>query len=195
MNWFVWLIIELAMPGSVLLLGEMIDRTRRAKQQHADATLALIGMILSIGLLCATTWTVLMGAWIGAWNMTGQTIPSALWVVARGFGCALIIVGVCFGRRYIPISSRTVQPIPLTRTAKLRLNGGHHTQQEWRELCAKYNHRCLACGQRLPLTKDHIVPVHLGGSDDIDNIQPLCRSCNSSKNARVIDYRPQAPYG
>lgn len=187
MNWIEWFIIELSMPGFALLLGEMIVRTRRAKQQHTDASLALIGLTLCIGFLCATTWAVLMGAWIGAWNTTGQTVPSALWVLVRGFGCALLIVGICFGRGVF-LRPRVVLK-PLTRTEKLRLNGGHHTQQEWRDLCAKYNQRCLACGQRLPLTKDHIVPVHLGGSDDISNIQPLCRSCNSSKNARIIDYR------
>lgn len=188
MNWVERFIIELSMPGSVLLLGEMIVRARRAKQQHTDASLALIGMTLSIGFLCATTWAVLMSAWIGAWDMTGQVVPSTLWVLLRAFGCALIIIGVCFGRG-LSLRPRVVLPRPLTRTEKLRLNGGHHTQQEWRELCAKYNQRCLACGQRLPLTKDHIVPVHLGGSDDITNIQPLCRVCNSSKNARIIDYR------
>ncbi len=69
-------------------------------------------------------------------------------------------------------------------------NGGSHTIQQWLELCVKYNHRCLCCGQRLPLTRDHIVPVESGGIDDIENIQPLCRSCNSAKGARTIDYRP-----
>jgi 5-methylcytosine-specific restriction endonuclease McrA len=39
------------------------------------------------------------------------------------------------------------------------------------------------------LTEDHVVPLSLGGSNDIDNIQPLCKSCNSSKRGRHIDYR------
>lgn len=37
--------------------------------------------------------------------------------------------------------------------------------------------------------KDHVVPVLFGGSNDISNIQPLCRSCNSSKGASTVDYR------
>lgn len=29
----------------------------------------------------------------------------------------------------------------------------------------------------------------MGGTNNIDNIQPLCKRCNSSKNKRYIDYR------
>jgi 5-methylcytosine-specific restriction endonuclease McrA len=35
------------------------------------------------------------------------------------------------------------------------------------------------------LEMDHIFPWSLGGSDDIDNLQTLCTSCNTSKGARV----------
>ena len=67
---------------------------------------------------------------------------------------------------------------------------GTHTQTEFDELCEKYGGRCLACGKVTKLTPDHIVPISQGGSDTIDNIQPLCGSCNESKGARTIDYRP-----
>lgn len=75
------------------------------------------------------------------------------------------------------------------RRLKKTANGGSHTLQEWRELCARYNHRCLCCGQDRPLTRDHVIPVDCGGTDDITNIQPLCRPCNSAKGNRTIDYR------
>lgn len=32
-----------------------------------------------------------------------------------------------------------------------------------------------------PLTIDHILPKSLGGSDDLDNLQPMCAECNFSK--------------
>lgn len=35
-----------------------------------------------------------------------------------------------------------------------------------------------------PLTADHIVPVALGGRNVRDNVQVMCRACNSSKGAR-----------
>lgn len=45
--------------------------------------------------------------------------------------------------------------------------------------------RCVACGTHVGLTVDHIVPVALGGSDDMTNLQTLCGRCNSRKGARV----------
>lgn len=72
---------------------------------------------------------------------------------------------------------------------------GSHTLQEWNALCERYGHICLACGQRLPLTEDHIVPLVKGGTDDISNIQPLCRPCNSRKGTQTTDYRPTQEVG
>ncbi|HWU23253.1 MAG TPA: HNH endonuclease [Nocardioides sp.] len=34
------------------------------------------------------------------------------------------------------------------------------------------------------LTADHVVPKARGGSDDPENIQVLCRGCNSRKHSR-----------
>jgi len=72
---------------------------------------------------------------------------------------------------------------------------GSHTAAEWELLCERYGHICLACGQRLPLTEDHVVPLVRGGTDDISNIQPLCRPCNSRKGSQTIDCRPAYEVG
>jgi 5-methylcytosine-specific restriction endonuclease McrA len=68
----------------------------------------------------------------------------------------------------------------------------HFTQEEWQALCEKYDNRCLKCGERKPLTVDHIVPVSKGGTNDIHNVQPLCLDCNMRKHTKTIDYRPLA---
>lgn len=65
-----------------------------------------------------------------------------------------------------------------------------HTQQEWDALCAHYEQRCLRCGQVKPLTEDHVTPLSRGGSNAIENIQPLCLDCNRWKRDQTIDYRP-----
>ena len=75
------------------------------------------------------------------------------------------------------------------RRARIKTQGTPFTHAEWVELCARYNHRCLRCGETKPLTPDHVVPVSRGGSSDIGNIQPLCIDCNKRKNARTVDYR------
>lgn len=67
---------------------------------------------------------------------------------------------------------------------------GSFTSRQWEALCRRYDFRCLRCGQRKSLTPDHVLPLSLGGSNDISNIQPLCGPCNYSKGAHYIDYRP-----
>jgi 5-methylcytosine-specific restriction endonuclease McrA len=76
------------------------------------------------------------------------------------------------------------------RILKLKAEG-NHTFGEWENLKAQYNWTCPACGKSEPeikLTEDHIIPLSKGGSDNIENIQPLCKSCNSRKNTEVIKY-------
>lgn len=80
------------------------------------------------------------------------------------------------------------------RRAKERGSGGKVTHKEWSELKKKYNYTCLCCCVSEPniiLTQDHVVPLSVGGVHSIDNMQPLCQSCNSAKGTKTIDYRPR----
>lgn len=43
---------------------------------------------------------------------------------------------------------------------------------------------CLKCGARTDLSADHIVPESLGGQTVLENLQTICRSCNSRKGRR-----------
>lgn len=51
--------------------------------------------------------------------------------------------------------------------------------------------QCQSCGKKLTETTlniDHIIPLAKGGSNDISNLQTLCRDCNQEKKAK-IDHR------
>lgn len=72
---------------------------------------------------------------------------------------------------------------------------GSHTFEEWEEVKKKYNYRCAMCKGAEPflsqkiqcLTEDHIIPIIKGGSNFIDNIQPLCHKCNCIKKDKILD--------
>jgi len=49
--------------------------------------------------------------------------------------------------------------------------------------------KCLKCGSNKKLTVDHIVPINKGGENKLFNLQTLCKSCNSWKGTKIIDYR------
>lgn len=75
------------------------------------------------------------------------------------------------------------------RRTRMTAAGGSFTAAEWKALCKRYGNRCLCCGKRRKLTADHVIPVSKGGTSNIDNIQPLCGPCNSSKRDKTTDYR------
>ena len=92
----------------------------------------------------------------------------------------------------------------LRRFRKLN-NGGAFTEEQWLKLKAQYNNVCLCCRRSeaellaagLQIVPDHVLSVVQGGSNNIDNIQPLCHAsaagsrggCNNIKRHLHIDFR------
>jgi hypothetical protein len=68
------------------------------------------------------------------------------------------------------------------------------SNEQWNECIIYFKNSCAYCGSSPSLlTQDHIVPVTKGGHYIKQNIIPVCRSCNSSKNNNEMDiwYRKQ----
>lgn len=80
------------------------------------------------------------------------------------------------------------------RRSRLK-SAGAFSAAEWRALLRFWRNRCVCCGitgektKLGRLTPDHVIPLSAGGSNTIDNIQPLCMPCNKSKAVKAIDYR------
>jgi hypothetical protein len=91
------------------------------------------------------------------------------------------------------------------RVAAMRGSGGTYTEAEWQALKLRYGSICLLCKRTesdilsagLKLVPDHVMPLARGGTNSIENIQPLCHAyisgtsggCNNRKHAKHIDYR------
>ena len=83
-----------------------------------------------------------------------------------------------------------------TRRARLLQSEGSFTSREFREKLKKYE-KCPICKKnwdeikkpkslKTVIAADHIIPISKGGKNTIDNIQPLCFSCNSRKGDKII---------
>ena len=55
-----------------------------------------------------------------------------------------------------------------------------------RTILARDHYACQYCGkQTRELTLDHVVPRHLGGKHDWDNVVSACKACNHRKAGRL----------
>jgi 5-methylcytosine-specific restriction endonuclease McrA len=70
-----------------------------------------------------------------------------------------------------------------------------HPRVRFRVLQAA-NFRCAYCGKLdevSDLQIDHVVPVALGGTNDIANLVAACRLCNQGKGAMSLSPNTQIP--
>lgn len=113
-----------------------------------------------------------------------------------------------WGTDEIPVHANTESQRTHNRNRYIKYT---HTQPyrqriRWQDLVERDGNKCAICGcvvnphdtwisengrkcqgRKYP-TVDHIKPLKSGGTDTFDNVQLLCKRCNSMKGARPIDY-------
>lgn len=73
------------------------------------------------------------------------------------------------------------------RRARILNAPGDHTHDQVSELLIAQDYKCVNCKCCLKTNKkhlDHIIPLSLGGGNDIKNLQWLCAKCNMSKHTK-----------
>jgi len=88
--------------------------------------------------------------------------------------------------RVTPIGRANLKAAKARRRALEKSAEGSFTAKELIDRFDMLGNKCAHCGATGKLTADHIVPLARGGTNYIDNIQPLCGSCNSRKGARHV---------
>ena len=119
-------------------------------------------------------------------------VEAMLGILAQKF----IIRYECDGRRYIQIRNFLKHQMPHYKEVPSRIpaapdhpNSGYNASpvsEKDRALVFKRDvFKCIICGSTENLSIDHINPRCRGGGPEIENLQTLCQSCNSSKRDKV----------
>lgn len=54
---------------------------------------------------------------------------------------------------------------------------------------------CPYCNKNKPNTIDHVIPLSKGGTNNMDNLLPVCVSCNSKKGDKsLVEWKPMLYY-
>ena len=64
------------------------------------------------------------------------------------------------------------------------------TPFERQQIYDKFGGCCAYCGCEITIKEmqaDHMIPLHLGGADEISNLYPACRACNHYKSTYTVE--------
>lgn len=87
-----------------------------------------------------------------------------------------------------PEQNKTIKAV---NKSNRRGANGKHTQKQIADLLVSQKYKCVVCSRGIKdeFQRDHIIPVALGGDNNITNIQLLCPTCNRKKSAKnPIDF-------
>lgn len=92
-----------------------------------------------------------------------------------------------YSKQYAKEHSEGVRIRNNKHRSKRRLLISTLTNEQWTSIKQHFNNRCAYCGQELPLAQEHFIAVAKNGEYTNNNIVPSCKSCNSSKGAKLFN--------
>jgi hypothetical protein len=100
----------------------------------------------------------------------------------------IVIVGLWWYARQSPENFTDTVDLAKQLLTEVKSGGGtkekrNVTNAMKKVVGAKYKWKCAGCSETLDegYQVDHIKPLYQGGSNDIDNLQPLCGNCHNRK--------------
>ena len=137
-----------------------------------------------------------IGAWAlaASWSLTTFKPGFITWQAVKRLGITRQVSALCEQGRFGSLWKR----VP----GGYQMSDGYHPLEAWwqvarddervpipdelrKHVYERDGYRCVRCGAAEDLAVDHIYPWSRGGPDTLDNLQALCKPCNSSKGARV----------
>ena len=64
------------------------------------------------------------------------------------------------------------------------------TKAERQQVYEKYSGHCAYCGKEIEIKDmqvDHMIPLWIGGADEMSNYMPSCRQCNHYKRGNSLE--------
>jgi hypothetical protein len=72
-----------------------------------------------------------------------------------------------------------------------RQRSDDYRKEQWRQIKVDQSGRCAFCGERVPLTIDHILPRAMGGNSNRRNLRALCVPCHEALNVAGRAVNPE----
>lgn len=95
-------------------------------------------------------------------------------------------------KSYYPVDTSVTEIVVASETEKITSVGNkkkikrkQYSENQRKIIYQKANGRCQLCGRKIEyedMTLDHIVPLSLGGADEMDNLQCTDFACNKFKS-------------
>ncbi len=100
-------------------------------------------------------------------------------------GKAMLVLN---GRGEIKTVSRSYPRPAIIRLERMVKRPRPRVKLTKREILRRDDYTCQYCGQRSSaLTIDHIIPRHMGGQHNWENLVTACPSCNHRKGGRTLE--------